>query len=193
MWNFRFFFNSILFGVGLAMDAFSVSLANGLHEPYMRRKKMVGIAGVFAFFQALMPMIGWVCVHTIVQYFKVFEKFIPWIALLLLLYIGGKMLIDGFKCRECECENSRIGIVALIVQGIATSIDALSVGFTIAEYNFIMALVASLIIAVVTFVICMGGVVLGKHFGTRLSNKATIFGGVILIVIGFEIFITGII
>ena len=191
--DFLFFFNNILLGVGLAMDAFSVSLANGLNEPRMKKRKMCAVAGTFALFQALMPMIGWLCVNTIVKCFRIFEKFIPWIALLLLLYIGGKMLIDGFKCRECECENSRIGIVALIVQGIATSIDALSVGFTIAEYNFIMALVASLIIAVVTFVICMGGVVLGKHFGTRLSNKATIFGGVILIVIGFEIFITGII
>ena len=191
MWNFRFFFNSILFGVGLAMDAFSVSLANGLHEPYMRRKKMVGIAGVFAFFQALMPMIGWVCVHTIVQYFKVFEKFIPWIALFLLLYIGGSMLIEGIKGADEE-EMHRVGKRALLVQGIATSIDALSVGFTIADYVFSMALVCAAIIAVVTFFICMGGLQIGKTVGTKLSNKAAILGGCILIFIGIEIFITGV-
>ena len=191
MWNFKFFFNSALFGVGLAMDAFSVSLANGLHEPYMRKKKMVGIAGVFAFFQALMPMIGWVCVHTIVQYFQMFEKFIPWIALFLLLYIGGSMLIEGIK-GEDEEEEHRVGKKALLMQGIATSIDALSVGFTIADYGFVMALVCSMIIAAVTFVICMGGLEIGKTVGTKLSNKAAILGGCILIFIGIEIFITGV-
>ena len=191
MWNFRFFFNSVLFGVGLAMDAFSVSLANGLNEPRMRRKKMVGIAGVFAFFQALMPMIGWVCVHTIVQYFQMFEKFIPWIALFLLLYIGGSMLIEGIKGEDDE-EEHRVGKRALLMQGIATSIDALSVGFTIADYNFVMAFVSAVIIAVVTFIICMGGLKIGKTVGTKLSSKAAILGGAILIFIGIEIFITGV-
>ena len=191
-WNLLFFFNSVLLGVGLAMDAFSVSLANGLSESGMRRKKMFGIAGVFAFFQALMPMTGWLCVRTILQYFQVFEKFIPWIALILLAYIGGKMLIEGMQNKEAEVENTRVGFTVLLVQGIATSIDALSVGFTIAEYGFFMALVCALIIAVVTFFICMTGLIIGKKFGTKLSNKATILGGVILIVIGLEIFITGV-
>ena len=191
-WNLLFFFNSVLLGVGLAMDAFSVSLANGLNEPGMRKRKMCIVAGVFGFFQALMPMIGWVCVHTIVRYFKAFEKFIPWIALILLLYIGGKMLIDGIRNKEEEAEALKVGAGALIVQGIATSIDALSVGFTISEYDFLMALVCSLIIAGVTFIICMAGLMIGKKFGTKFSNKATIFGGIILIIIGLEIFLTGI-
>lgn len=173
------------------MDAFSVSLANGLNEPRMRRKKMIGIAGVFAFFQALMPMIGWVCVHTIVQYFQMFEKFIPWIALFLLLYIGGSMLIEGIKGEDDE-EEHRVGKRALLMQGIATSIDALSVGFTIADYNFVMAFVSAVIIAVVTFIICMGGLKIGKTVGTKLSSKAAILGGAILIFIGIEIFITGV-
>ncbi|MCM1173673.1 MAG: manganese efflux pump MntP family protein [Blautia sp.] len=191
-WNLLFFFNSVLLGVGLAMDAFSVSLANGLNEPAMRKKKMCGIAGVFAFFQALMPMIGWVCVHTIVQYFRAFEKFIPWIALALLLFIGGKMLLEGIRNEGEEMEKSKLGLIALLVQGVATSIDALSVGFTIAEYGLLMALVCALIIAVVTFVICMAGLEIGKKFGTKFSNKAAIFGGAILIVIGLEIFIMGV-
>lgn len=191
-WTLLFFFNSVLLGVGLAMDAFSVSLANGLNEPGMRKRKMCIVAGVFGFFQALMPMIGWVCVHTIVCYFQAFEKFIPWIALILLLYIGGEMLIDGIRNKEEEAEALKVGAGALIVQGIATSIDALSVGFTISEYNLLMALVCSLIIAVVTFIICMAGLMIGKKFGTKLSNKATIFGGIILIIIGLEIFLTGI-
>ena len=191
-WNLVFFINSTLLGVGLAMDAFSVSLANGLNEPSMRRMKMCGIAGVFAVFQAAMPMIGWICVHTIVSKFKMFEKFIPWIALVLLLFIGGKMLIEGIRNNDEDDEVQKLGIGVLLVQGVATSIDALSVGFTISEYGLIMALVCAIIIAVVTFVICMVGLVIGKKFGTKFSNKATIFGGIILIGIGLEIFITGV-
>lgn len=191
-WNLLFFCNSILLGVGLAMDAFSVSLANGLNETNMRKKKMFGVAGFFSLFQAMMPMIGWICVHTIVQYFKAFEKCIPWIALILLLFIGGKMLVEGIKNKNGENEKTKVGIAALFVQGVATSIDALSVGFTIAEYGLLMAVVCALIIAVVTFVISMAGLIIGKKFGTKFANKATIFGGVILIIIGIEIFITGV-
>ena len=191
-WSFVFFVNSILLGVGLAMDAFSVSLANGLQDPKMKRGKMAGIAGVFAGFQALMPMLGWICVHTVMQYFEAFEKFIPWIALILLVFIGGKMLMDGIKNKDEEEESSALGFVALMVQGVATSIDALSVGVTNSGYNLPMALVSALIIAAVTFVICMAGIVIGKRFGTKLSNKATILGGLILIFIGIEIFIKGI-
>lgn len=190
-WSLLFFFNSVLLGVGLAMDAFSVSLANGLNEPAMRKKKMCGVAGVFAFFQALMPMVGWICVHTIVQYFKAFEKCIPWIALILLLFIGGKMLIEGIRNNDTDDEETKVGLVALLIQGVATSIDALSVGFTIAEYGLLMALVCALIIAVVTFVISMAGLIIGKKFGTKFANRATIFGGVILILIGIEIFVAG--
>lgn len=191
-WSLLFLVNSIMLGIGLAMDAFSVSMANGLSEPEMKRKKMCLIALVFAGFQALMPMTGWVCVHTVVTYFAAFETFIPWIALGLLGFIGGKMLVEGIKKKEEETELSGVGIGALLVQGVATSIDALSVGFTIADYGFFMALVCALIIAAVTFFICMGGLAIGKKFGTKLSNKASILGGVILIVIGLEIFITGV-
>lgn len=191
-WSFVFVVNSVLLGVGLAMDAFSVSLANGLNEPDMKRHKMCGIAGIFAFFQALMPMLGWVCIHTVVQYFQAFEKCIPWIALVLLVYIGGKMLMEGLSKKGDESEHAEVGAGALLVQGIATSIDALSVGFTISEYGLAMALVCALIIATVTFFICMAGLLIGKKFGTKLSNKASILGGAILIFIGIEIFITGI-
>ena len=189
-WNLLFFANSALLGVGLAMDAFSVSLANGLNEPRMRRARMSGIAGVFAFFQFLMPMLGWICVHTIVQYFQTFEKLIPWIALALLGYIGGKMLYEGIQGGGEEKEHPGVGFGALMIQGVATSIDALSVGFTIAEYDVFSAVLAALIIAVVTFFICMAGLAIGKKAGTRLAGKASVLGGVILIFIGLEIFIT---
>ena len=188
--GFSFFFNSILLGVGLAMDAFSVSLANGLNEPKMKSGKMLGVAGIFSLFQFAMPMIGWVCVSTIAQYFTAFEKLIPWIALILLGYIGGKMLYDGIKNKDADEEKPAVGFSALIVQGIATSIDALSVGFTIADYNLIQALIACLLIGVVTFFICFAGIAIGKKAGTKLAGKAGILGGAILIFIGLEIFIT---
>lgn len=191
-WNVLFFFNSALLGVGLAMDAFSVSLANGLHEPDMKKIRMCKVAGVFAFFQAAMPMIGWICVHTILQYFQAFEKLIPWIALALLASIGGNMLMEGIKNKDEESEPPRVGAAALLLQGIATSIDALSVGFTISNYGLVMAIVCALIISAVTFIICMAGLTIGKKFGTKFSNKAAILGGIILIAIGIEIFVTGI-
>ena len=189
-WSISFFLNSMLLGVGLAMDAFSVSLVNGLNEPKMRKGKQAAIAGTFAAFQAIMPLIGWLCVHTIIQYFRTSERFIPWIALLLLLYIGGKMVYEGWKPEEKTIENTSLRLSTLLIQGIATSIDALSVGFTIAEYGFAMALVCALIIAGVTLFICICGLLIGRKIGTRLSGKASIVGGLILIGIGIEIFVT---
>ena len=154
-WSFVFFLNSALLGVGLAMDAFSVSMANGLHDPRMSRKTMCRIAGTFALFQAVMPMTGWVCVHTIVELFSSFEKFIPWIALALLGYIGGKMLVDGIKGEEAE-EAAELSAGALLMQGIATSIDALAVGVSFAALDVNIAAAASFI-ACVTFVCCLAG------------------------------------
>lgn len=190
--DFLFYINSVLFGIALAMDAFSVSLANGLNEPKMKMGKMCYIAGTFSFYQIAMPLIGWFCVHFIYEKFNAIQKYIPWIALVLLLYIGGKMLIEGIKCNEEECKISKLGFWELTIQGIATSIDALSVGFTIAEYTVVQALVECFIIGAVTFAICLAGLVIGKKFGTKLSSKASILGGCVLIAIGIEIFLKGI-
>ena len=178
-------------GFGLAMDAFSVSLANGLHEPKMKLPRMMAIAGTFAIFQGAMPLIGWVCVHTVLQYFEVLGTFIPWIAFGLLGFIGGKMIIEGIsgECEDGGCEG-RLGFGMLMVQGIATSIDALSVGFAIAENTFTEALISVLIISALTLGICLAGLILGKIFGSRLAGKASIFGGAILVIIGLEILIT---
>lgn len=186
-----FFLNSILLGIGLAMDAFSVSVANGLNEPKMSSSKKMLISITFGIFQLAMPLLGFVFVHYLLEAFTTFEKFIPWIALILLLYIGGKMLIEAISNKDND-EKPTIGIKELIIQGIATSIDALSVGFTIAKYNFLMALVESTIIGVTTTLICIVGIEIGKRFGNKYSKSASILGGVILIIIGLEIFIEGI-
>ncbi|MBR3170069.1 MAG: manganese efflux pump [Lachnospiraceae bacterium] len=218
---FIFVFNSILLGVGLAMDAFSVSVANSLANPDMNRSERRRIAGAFAFFQFLMPMIGWVCVHTIVRMFNSFQVFIPWIALILLAFIGGNMIReglhpdesgeiecpkDGYLCpktrrlcprdgKECPVSESKpahLSTHTLILQAVATSIDALSVGFAIAEYNGLMAFAASLIIAAVTLVICLGGIRIGTKAAGKLEGRASILGGLILIGIGLEIWISNI-
>lgn len=187
--NAIFFVNSIMLGIGLAMDAFSVSLANGLNDNRMKFGKMSLIAGVFAFFQALMPMVGWICIKTIASWFGLFEKMIPWIALMLLGFIGLDMIKDGIRHKDEKAKGDKLTIKLLLVQGVATSIDALSVGFTIANYGICQALLAAAIIAVVTFIICIAGVFIGKKFGTKLAGKATIIGGIILVLIGIEIFV----
>ena len=190
--SFLFFFESILLGVGLAMDAFSVSLANGLGEPQMKRRKMCGVAGIFALFQFAMPMIGWICVCTLSRMFGVLEKCIPFVSLALLGYIGGKMIYESIKNKDSEAEAPAVGITALLVQGIATSIDALSVGFTISSHALHEALLACALIGGVTFLICFAGLAIGKKAGTHLAGSAGIFGGSILILIGLEIFLSGI-
>lgn len=188
---FLFICKSILLGIGLAMDAFSVSMANGLQNPGMSRKRMFTIAGTFAFFQFLMPVTGWICVHTISERFTAFQKMIPWIAFLLLGFIGGKMLVEGIRGAEEVQEEIRLSHSELLMQGIATSIDALSVGFTIAPYSTGEALFASTLIGVTTLIICLAGIRIGRYFGMRLAGRASILGGVILILIGCKILFGG--
>ena len=191
-WGLLFILNSILFGVGLAMDAFSVSVANGLQEPEMPLRRSFLIAGTFGLFQTVMPLIGWFCVRSLAEAFRSFQPLIPWIALFLLLYIGGKMLLEALRKSDGVEEPAVLRGGALLVQGLATSIDALSVGFTIAEYHFALAFVESLIIGIVTLGICLAGLHLGRKIGVRLAGKAGIVGGIILILIGIEIFVKGI-
>lgn len=189
-----FLINSVLLGAGLAMDAFSVSLADGFADANMKKGRMCRIAGTFGVFQMAMPLIGWICVHTIAIHFKRFQMFIPWIALVLLLYIGIKMIIDGLinKTGADAVQDKSMGHGTLFVQGVATSIDALSVGFAIASYTFLSAFASSAVIGLVTFLICMAGLALGKKIGTRIASKAYLIGGLILIGIGIEIFISNI-
>ena len=200
--TFELLIRSILLGAGLAMDAFSVSLADGLNERRLNAGRALTIAGTFAMFQFAMPVIGWGLVRTAEERFAIFRRFVPWIALILLLYIGGKMLSEGIQeNREdkedasCHCTDGgggRLSAGDLFVQGVATSIDALSVGFTIAEYTVATAVLSSMIIGVVTLFICIAGLFLGRQIGTRLSGSASILGGAILIVIGIEIWVKGV-
>ena len=193
---------SVLLGVGLAMDAFSVSVANGLADIGMNKGRMLSIAGTFAGFQFMMPMIGWLLVTEAARLFQWFSPLIPWIALVLLLIIGGGLLKDGIedlrksKAGVAETEEpsdaAKLTFWALMMQGVATSIDALSVGFTTASYSTVQALLSSLIIGVVTLFICLAGLRIGRRLGELLAGRASILGGLILIGIGLEIWIKGV-
>lgn len=207
--GFELILTSALLGAGLAMDAFSVSIANGLADRNMKAGRMLTIAGTFAAFQFAMPMIGWFVVRRMAETFEWFSPLIPWIALVLLLFIGGGLLKDGIeelkesKAAKASGESDagaesgagdaeKLGALMLFGQGVATSIDALSVGFTTASYNAAQALVSSLIIGVVTLAICMAGLRIGRRLGEMLAGKASILGGMILIAIGLEIWIRGV-
>lgn len=188
----RFLINSTLLGVGVAMDAFSVSVANGLNEPNMPIKKSFFVSGLFGFFQAIMPLIGWFCVHSILNKFENVARIVPVIAFLILMFLGGQMIYEGAKRKECKTVK-KLSFGGWIIQAIATSIDALSVGFTIATYGFFKAILSSLIIFIIAFTICLLGFFVGKKFGSVLTEKATICGGVILMLIGVEILVLSLI
>lgn len=150
---------------------------------------MALIAGTFGFFQFLMPLLGWICVHWVVDLFQSLLPYIPWISLVLLFALGLMMIRDGLSGEEEEvCPET--SFQCLLLQGLATSMDALSVGFAIASFGAREAVASSAIIGVVTFLICLAGIVLGRHFGMKLADKATVAGGFILMGIGLEIFLS---
>ena len=194
MFGSQLIINSVLLGIGLAMDAFSVSIANGIADPAMRKRRIMLIAGTFAAFQFVMPLGGWVCVHFVAKQFTMVQPAIPYIAFVLLLLIGGNMVHEGFaKSNHEEPDNNKSGnrlkLSTLFIQGVATSIDALSVGFAIEEYRAVQAIFSSLIIGVVTLAICLAGLLFGRKIGAKFASRATIVGGIILILIGAEILI----
>ncbi len=198
MIDFVFFLNSLLLGVGLAMDAFSVSLADGLREPEMSKRRMAAIAGVYGVFQLAMPFAGWVLVSRLRSAFDVVRQMIPYVALALLLFIGVKMIIEGFKEKgqddgeDDEQPAAKMTAGILVLQGIATSIDALSVGLTISDKKLPEALLSAGIIGTVTFAICIAGILIGRKTGEKLKWKASVLGGGVLIAIGIEIFVKNI-
>lgn len=189
MLSVSFFLDTILLGLALSMDAFSISLANGLRYPNMTRSMHALIAGVFALFQMFMPMLGWLGASTLVYIFQDLRKAVPVITLVILAGLGIKMICDCFSCESESCKNGELTITVLFLQGIADSLDALSVGFTFVEYSLSVAFLASAIIGIITFSICAVGVSVGKIIGLKFSKYAAIFGGSILIILGIKIFV----
>lgn len=192
----RVILTGIGLGIGLAMDAFAVSMSNGLKENKMKLNKILLIAITFGLFQGIMPLIGYLVGSAFIEYI---DRFIPWIALALLSFLGIKMIIDSIKEHKngnkddevTPCESC-LSIKVLLIQAIATSIDALSAGLSFSNYKLYEAIIVVSLITIITTIICIAGVYIGKKFGTKLSKYAGYLGGSILIIIGLEIFLTGI-
>ena len=180
------FVEIFLIGVGLAMDAFAVSICKGLCMSKLNKKQAIVIALYFGGFQALMPLIGWVLGIRFQQYIVSVDH---WIAFILLAIIGGKMIYEAVKGDEgecCELKDAPLNHKELVVLAIATSIDALAIGITFAFLDTPI-LPAIAIIGISTFFICLLGVVVGNIFGSKYKNKAEFAGGLILVIIGLKI------
>ncbi len=194
----------LLISVALAADAFAVSLTNGMVESKMKLGKMCLIAATFGIFQFLMPVIGYYCGYA---FAKLIEKIAPWLSFAILVIIGGKMLVDCFlewrKKRKTgggqdeKQEKKPLGLLKLLIQAVATSIDALAVGVTFFACDTtselpMPAMFCFVCIGVVTFLLSMIALAIGKKAGDKFADKAEIFGGVVLVAIGIKILLEGI-
>ena len=199
----RLISTGLFLGIGLTMDAAAVSMANGLQEPNMKPEKHMFIAFMYGIFQGFMPLLGYFCGYALYKNFPQIQEYhlIPICALIILGYLGTKMIIDGIKeNKNIEIEEEYIKAVSkpltiklIFIQAIATSIDALSSGLSFANYEVWKAIVVTSIVAFVTFIVSYISVIIGKKFGNKLGSKAIIVGGIVLVIIGLEIFITGLI
>ena len=174
-----------LIGVGLAMDAFAVSICKGLAMRRMNYKKAIIIAAFFGVFQALMPALGYVLGTTFANKIAAIDH---WIAFILLALIGANMIKEALSSDDDECQDDSLRLGDLIMLSIATSIDALAVGITFAFFNVSLFLSVSMI-GIITFIICVIGVKVGNVFGEKYKSKAELAGGLILIVMGAKILI----
>ena len=174
-----------LIGVGLAMDAFAVSICKGLAMRRMNYKKAIIIAAFFGVFQALMPALGYVLGTTFANKIAAIDH---WIAFILLALIGANMIKEALSSDDDECQDDSLRLGDLIMLSIATSIDALAVGITFAFFNVSLLLSVSMI-GIITFIICVIGVKVGNVFGEKYKSKAELAGGLIFIVMGAKILI----
>lgn len=185
------FIELLLMGIGLAMDAFAVSVCKGLGMQKVNKKQAVVIGLFFGGFQALMPFIGWVLG---IQFESYITSIDHWIAFVLLGFIGGKMIVEAVKPEEEDAvevkkADAPLDIKEMFILAIATSIDALAVGITFAFLQYPIVEAIS-IIGVVTFFISVGGVYVGNFFGSKYKNKAEFAGGLILVILGLRILLS---
>ncbi len=204
----------VLLSVALAMDACTVAMTNGMTESKMPVKKALLIGLLFGGFQMAMPLIGYYITGIVAGAFmSVFERISAWVSFALLAFLGGKMLWDSIReirCRKaakeenetqtegvCPCSREKLTFGKLIMQAVATSIDALAVGVTlqmaaISEAGLALgAWGATGMIGVITFALSFGAVFVGKLIGDKLSDKAGLFGGVVLVAIGIKLLLEG--
>ena len=177
-----------LISVGLAMDAFSVSVCKGLSMKQLNRRGAVMTALFFGVFQGVMPLIGYLLGS---RFMEEIEAFDHWVAFVILAIIGGKMIFEALTEKEEDSsEEYRLDYRELFILAVATSIDALAVGLVFAATD-VNLLVSVSVIGLVTFVLSLGGVIIGHRFGSRYEKKAEIAGGVILVLIGLKLLLEG--
>ena len=187
------FFTDVFFiAVALAMDAFAVSVATGISQSGINRRRSVALSGTFGAFQMIMPMIGWLIVSVSVRLVSVIEKAVPWIAAAVLILLGIKMICESFKQDGGETAV-KPGIAGALYAALMTSIDALSVGPTMAEMSFLYVLTESAVIGIVTFAVCLAGFFAGRKIGGIAERRSGLIGGIILILVGIRFFIGGVI
>ena len=185
--NGLFYLNSLMLGVGLAVDAFIIALSNGVNRIGGRRGGAA--ATLLAVFQFVAVMSGWAVAHAAYEQFSRIRLIFSWAAVVVFLYMSVKMFMSAAR-KESEKINVKQGVTAVILQSAAASVDALTVGFTVEEYGAIAAIVCSAIIAAVTFTVYLSGHFLGKRFGTKLGRGASIIGGIAFIAIAVEIIVS---
>lgn len=179
----------IIIGIGLAMDAFAVSVCKGLSLSKLRLHHIFTVAAWFGGFQALMPLIGYLFGTAFSSYVQQFDHYV---AFILLTIIGVNMIREALSEDENECVSCSLGFFVMLPLAVATSIDALAVGVTFAFYNVSVVLAISLI-GIVTFIISAAGVKIGNIFGVKYRKKAEIAGGSILILLGVKLLVEGLI
>ena len=184
----EYIIDALLLGITLALDAFSVSMVYGAKYQKLNLGYSLIIVLTFGILQTLMPFISWSLIHYLSEKILIISKISPYISLILLTYIGIKMIIN----KDDEDKVNDINYSAVLMAGIATSIDALSVGFTFSNYNFNVVIVEVIIIGLITSIICLIGVYLGKRGGYLLGKKVPTIGGIVLILVGIKIFISGV-
>ena len=182
-----FYLNSLLLGIGLAVDAFIIALGNGMNGIGGRRGSVV--ATLLAVFQFAAVMAGWVIAYTAHELCGWIVKVFSWTAVAVFLYMGIKMFMSAVRKNE-QNESVACGAAAILLQCAAASVDALTVGFTVEEYGALAALICSAIIAAVTFTLYVCGHFLGKRFGVKLGKTASIVGGIAFVAIAVEIIVT---
>ncbi len=183
------FIELVLIGVGLSMDAFAVSICKGLAMRKVNKKQAVVIGLFFGGFQALMPFLGWLLGSQFERYITSIDH---WIAFILLGVIGGKMMMEAVKKEEAEeikQMDPPLDLKEMFLLAVATSIDALAVGITLAFLQYPIVEAIS-VIGVTTFAISIGGVYVGNFFGNKYKSKAEFVGGLILVLIGLRILLT---
>ncbi len=185
------FLTTVMLGLGLAMDAFAVSITNGLCYKDMRTGMRITMAASFGLFQGIMPALGYFTGNVFAEKIKAIDH---WVAFVLLAGIGINMIAEAIKENkshkkgESYCEIKKLTITSLLVQSVATSIDAFAVGISLALAGASI-LTSAVSIAVITFLCCLAGVYIGTFAGGALKDKAQIAGGIVLIFIGLKILI----